>query len=100
MVVAFMEPKRYFPGFLVVFEGIDGAGKTTQAHFLQSNLQERGLKVIRTKEPTMGHYGQMLRDSALTGRLSAEEEVEAFTKDRQEHVAKVILPELGSGKIV
>ena len=66
------------PGFLIAIEGIDGAGKTTQAHFVQERLQSRQLPVIRTKEPTMGHWGQTLRDSALTGRLSLDEEVEAF----------------------
>ena len=73
---------QHFPGFLVAFEGIDGAGKTTQAHHLQSTLQSRKLTVIRTKEPTAGRWGQVLRDSALTGRLSLEEEVETFMKDR------------------
>jgi dTMP kinase len=88
------------PGFLIAFEGIDGAGKTTQAHFLQDELQQKHLPVIRTKEPTTGHYGQILRDSALTGRLSAEEELECFIKDRREHVTTKIEPALESGKIV
>src|SRR5688500_5310542 len=88
------------PGFLIVFEGIDGAGKTTQAHFLQEVLQARGFPVIRTKEPTTGHYGQVLRDSALTGRLSVEEELELFIKDRTDHVQTTIKPALESGKIV
>jgi dTMP kinase len=42
----------------------------------------------------------MLRDSALTGRLSLEEELEAFINDRKEHVDKVIIPELEAGKVV
>lgn len=42
----------------------------------------------------------MLRDSALTGRLSLDEEVEAFIKDRQEHVETRIYPELRAGAIV
>ena len=77
---------QHFPGFLVAFEGIDGAGKTTQAHHLHSALQQRKPTVIRTKEPTAGKWGQILRDSALTGRLSLEQEVETFLNDRQEHV--------------
>src|SRR6266516_1826503 len=88
------------PGFLIAIEGIDGAGKTTQAHFVQDKLMSRQLAVIRTKEPTMGHWGQILRDSALTGRLSLEEEVEAFLNDRREHVTNTILPELKAAKIV
>lgn len=88
------------PGFLLAIEGIDGAGKTTQAHFVQATLQERKLTVIRTKEPTTAHWGQILRDSALTGRLSLEEEIEAFINDRKEHVKSVIAPALAEGHIV
>jgi dTMP kinase len=96
----FVDSNNNYPGFLLAIEGIDGAGKTTQAHHVQEVLQGRGLVVTRTKEPTTGHYGQMLRDSALTGRLSLEEEIEIFMKDRKEHVLKVIRPDLEAGKIV
>jgi len=92
--------KHHFPGFLIAIEGIDGAGKTTQAQHVQSTLQARDLAVVRTKEPTTGTWGQVLRDSALTGRLSLEEEVEAFIKDRREHVDTVITPSLQAGMVV
>ena len=92
--------KPKLPGFLLAIEGIDGAGKTTQAQQVQSVLQSRGLEVIRTKEPTTGKWGQTLRDSALTGRLSLEEEVEVFIKDRREHVETKIIPALAAGHVV
>ena len=92
--------KHHFTGFLIAIEGIDGAGKTTQAHFVQDRLMERKLCVVRTKEPTTGVWGQQLRDSALTGRLSIEEEVEMFMRDRREHVETLINPALQEGKIV
>ncbi|MCL5097666.1 MAG: dTMP kinase [Candidatus Omnitrophica bacterium] len=92
--------KHPFPGFLLVIEGIDGSGKTTQAQLVQKRLQGGKLSVARTKEPTTGYWGQILRDSALTGRLSLEEEAEAFIKDRREHVENVINPALKSGKVV
>ncbi len=93
-----LPPRRL--GFLIAIEGIDGAGKTTQAHFVQDALQARKMAVVRTKEPTTGQWGQVLRDSALTGRLSIEEEVETFIKDRREHVENLIIPELEAGKVV
>jgi dTMP kinase len=96
-LVSMTQPK---PGFLVAFEGIDGAGKTTQAHFLQEAIQEKGVPAIRTKEPTTGQYGQILRDSALTGRLSADEELEFFIMDRREHVSTKIQPALDGGQVV
>jgi dTMP kinase len=95
-----MKSSHPFAGFLIAIEGIDGAGKTTLAHHVQEKLQARHFAVLRTREPTSGHWGQMLRDSALTGRLSLEEELEAFINDRREHVDKVIIPELEAGKVV
>jgi dTMP kinase len=95
-----MKISHPFPGFLIAIEGIDGAGKTTLAHHVQEKLQALPFAVIRTREPTSGHWGQILRDSALTGRLSLGEELEAFINDRKEHVDKVINPELESGKVV
>ena len=83
-----------------MIEGIDGSGKSSQAHFVQEHLEARKLRVVRTKEPTAGKWGQMLRDSAATGRLSLEEEVEAFIKDRKEHVESLIKPALRDGQIV
>ena len=95
-----MRSHHHFPGFLIAIEGIDGSGKTTQAHMVQCALQERKLVAVRTKEPTTGQWGQILRDSANTGRLSLEDEVEHFVRDRREHVETKINPELSEGHIV
>jgi dTMP kinase len=87
-------------GLLVAFEGIDGAGKTTQLGLLASSLEERGWRVLRTKEPTDGPHGRRLRSSAKTGRLPAHEELELFLQDRAEHVEQVIRPALDRGEAV
>ena len=89
-----------YPGFFVVLEGIDGAGKSTQAKLLGARLTARGQKVVLSREPTMGQWGKLLRESAQTGRLSIEEEVELFLKDRREHVNELILPRLREGCVV
>ncbi|MFN3202423.1 MAG: dTMP kinase [Bradymonadia bacterium] len=88
------------PGVLVVFEGIDGGGKTTQAGLLQSACEAAGLTVRLSKEPTNGPHGRRLRESASTGRLSAEEELETFILDRREHVDGLINPALAAGEVV
>jgi dTMP kinase len=67
---------------------------------VQSALAAKNWVVLRCKEPTTGKWGQVLRDSALTGRLSLEDEVETFIKDRKEHVSTVIEPALREGKTV
>lgn len=84
-------------GRLVVFEGIDGTGKSTQISYLREYLEGRGLEVAQSFEPTHGQWGRMLRDSAVTGRLSVEEEVDLFLKDRREHVETLIAPALARG---
>ncbi|MEQ1502133.1 MAG: dTMP kinase [Myxococcota bacterium] len=87
-------------GSLIVFEGIDGAGKTTQARHLASALARLGLEVILEKEPTDGPHGARLRASAKTGRLPAEDELALFLADRREHVSGVLEPALARGAVV
>ena len=91
---------RITGGILIAVEGIDGAGKTTQAAAIAERLGAVGFEVIRTKEPTGGAWGRLLRGSAATGRLSADEELDAFVNDRVEHVAAVIGPALARGAVV
>jgi dTMP kinase len=87
-------------GLLIAIEGIDGAGKTTQANALAERLAVVGLQVVTSKEPTNGPWGQKLRSSAANGRMSAEDELAAFIEDRREHVRDIIRPSLDAGKVV
>jgi dTMP kinase len=87
-------------GVLIAIEGIDGAGKTTQARMLAEWLERAGLAVLLTKEPTSGRWGRIIRESASSGRLSPQEELHAFLEDRREHVALELGPALAAGTIV
>jgi dTMP kinase len=87
-------------GRLIAFEGIDGAGKTTQVGLLFDRLSRLGFDVVRTKEPTGGSFGQRLRRSATEGRLPPEQELEMFISDRREHVATLIGPALAQREVV
>lgn len=89
-----------YPGILVVFDGIDGAGKTTQVRRLEAALSAAGERVLVSKEPTDGVWGAKLRASATTGRLPFEEELTAFLEDRQEHLGTKVIPALESGAVV
>lgn len=86
----------------IVFEGIDGTGKSTQVKMLSEALKDQGLKVQTSFEPTNGTYGAMVRNSATRpeGRYSLEEEFELFLKDRKEHVNTMISPALERGEVV
>ncbi len=87
-------------GVFIAVEGIDGAGKTTQVNLLADALRRGGETVVTSKEPTTGEWGQKIRASAMTGRLSPEEELEAFIRDREEHLEHTVLPSLEDGKVV
>ncbi|MFT6865087.1 MAG: dTMP kinase [Akkermansiaceae bacterium] len=84
----------------IVFEGIDGTGKSTQVGLLAGALGARGREVITSKEPTDGPHGTRLRQSAETGRLSPQEELDLFHRDRKEHVETFIKPALARGAVV
>ncbi len=85
---------------LLVIEGIDGVGKSTQADALQAWLEGAGLDVVRSKEPTDGPHGRELRRSMVEGRLPPRQELDLFLDDRREHVAQLIGPALSAGRIV
>ena len=85
---------------LIVFEGIDGSGKSTQAKMLTDKLVTLGYDAVYTFEPTNKNYGKQLRDSFFSGRLSPEEELNLFIKDRKEHIEQEITPWLENNKIV
>lgn len=87
-------------GIFIVIEGIDGTGKSTQSKRLAEWFRSRGREVVLSREPTDGPWGKKLRESATTGRLSAEEELECFLNDRREHVELSIKPALAEGKVV
>lgn len=73
-------------GRFIVFEGIDGAGKTTQIHRLAERLRAEGRTVAITAEPTTSVTGKMLRE-ALSGRdpRTASEMAALFVLDRIHH---------------
>lgn len=92
--------KRADAGILIAFEGIDGAGKTTQVELLARFLESAGEPVVRSKEPTDGVWGQKIRASAANGRMPLSDELQAFIEDRKEHLRDTILPALSAGKTV
>jgi dTMP kinase len=88
-------------GLLIVLEGIDGSGKTTQARSLLRRLRRRGFEAVFSREPTRGRWGREIKRHALRAdSLTPEQELALFVKDRREHVAKDLRPALAAGKIV
>ena len=89
-------------GAFIVFEGIDGSGKSTHIRLLCSELRRQGHDVLRTSEPSRGRIGRFIREYSKSGTSRLPPEVEAllFAADRFEHVRRVIEPALGKGRIV
>jgi dTMP kinase len=94
--------KNRRPGVFIAFEGIDGAGKTTQAQRLIERLEAEELAAKAVKEPTDGFWGQKIREIARRGRdhVSPEEELDYFVRDRAEDVEQNIRPALADGFVV
>jgi dTMP kinase len=98
MIPAVMRVKK---GILIVLEGIDGAGKSTQARRLLKRLRGLGHDAVSFREPSRGKWGRQIKRLArLPGSLSPEEELDLFVRDREENVARNLKPALAAGKIV
>jgi dTMP kinase len=87
----------------IVFEGGEGAGKSTQSRALADYLEARGHRVRRTREPGGTPAAEAIRavllDPAHTG-LDDRAEALLFAAARGDHAARVIRPALAEGDIV
>jgi dTMP kinase len=90
-------------GKLIVFEGIDFTGKSTQVDLLKKRLQEKGCDVVTTREPGGTPIGERVREILLS-RKNAEilplSELLLFIISRAQLYTEVIEPALKTGKIV
>jgi len=78
---------------LITFEGIDGAGKTTQSKILKKWLENKGYKVILTSEPTNNSIGKVLK-KIMERKAHSWVEAVLFAADRALHCEEEIIPNL------
>lgn len=89
------------PGKLIVFEGLDGSGITTQATLLRNNMVQGGKNVLLTKEPTDGLIGGIIRACLRKEWRTSPATLQfLFAADRSHHLANEIEPALKAGKTV
>lgn len=90
-------------GLFIVIDGNDGSGKSTLIESLYESLQEKGLNVVKTKEPGGTEIANEIRSILLKNReeeVSYKTEMLLFMASRQQHIEQIIKPALDEGKIV
>lgn len=89
-------------GVFITFEGVDGAGKTTQIRNVREWFEERGFEVVMTCEPGGTPLGAELRRLVQNGPDDIDPRTEAllYAADRAYHVATVVRPALARGAVV
>lgn len=84
-------------GTFIVFEGVEGSGKTTQANRLCQKLRERGVRFVLTKEPGGTPLGDRIRAillDPLEEGMDGLSELMLYAASRRQHVVEVIRPSL------
>ena len=88
---------------LIAFEGVEGAGKSTQLRALATALRDRGLTVVETREPGGTALGVELRRLLMHHPDPAPApvtELLMYLADRAQHLAEVVRPALAAGAVV
>ncbi|MDI1289342.1 MAG: dTMP kinase [bacterium] len=90
-------------GYFIVFEGGEGAGKSTQESLLAQSLTDLGHEVVRTREPGGTPAAEIMRDLVLNTKyegLDARAEALLFAAARGDHVSRVVKPARALGQVV
>lgn len=87
-------------GRFITFEGIDGAGKSTQIAAVVERLRQRGMEVVQSREPGGTPLAEKLRELVLHESMNLETEALLMFAARREHLAVVIEPAMARGACV
>jgi dTMP kinase len=88
-------------GSLIVFEGVDGSGKSTQFALLAEAMRSAGCEVVETREPYDCEWGRKIREMARSAQgVAPEQELEWFLEQRRTHVRDLVGPALAAGRVV
>lgn len=87
-------------GKFITVEGVDGAGKSTQVAVIEKALTDRGIDLVRTREPGGPRAAEKIRELLLTEPMSPKCELMLMFAAREENLDKIIRPALAKGQWV
>lgn len=87
-------------GKFITLEGVDGAGKTTHIEFIKNYLSDLNINYVMTREPGGTALGEKLRDILLHDEMNPQTETMLMFAARNEHIDKIIRPNLIKGAVV
>ena len=90
-------------GLFITFEGVEGAGKSTQIRRLAASLEEEGVSVLVTREPGGTQISERIRELLLERRhhkMVSTTELLLYAAARSQHVVESIVPALEEGQTV
>ncbi len=93
-------PAQSRRGRFITFEGIDGAGKSTQIEALRALIASKGFEAVLTREPGGTPLGEKIREMLLHDEMTATTETLLFFASRAEHVETKIKPAIEAGRWV
>lgn len=92
-----------YKGKFITFEGVEGAGKTTNIQFIAETIEKEGIDILLTREPGGTKLGESVREILISKEypeMHHHTELLLMFAARAEHIHRVILPALKDGKWV
>lgn len=87
-------------GKMISIEGIDGAGKSSNVKFIANYLRLHDFTVVETRDPGGTEFGETIRQTARSAKVSPKTELLLYSTIRQQLVDEIIRPSIEEGKIV
>ena len=97
------KPKHNSKGLFITFEGVEGAGKTTNIQYIAKKIEAAGHEILLSREPGGTQLSEAIRELLISKEfpeMHANTELLLMFAARSEHLNKVILPAIDAGKWV
>lgn len=89
--------KKQKQGYLISFEGVDGAGKSSHIARVKARLEEQGFECLQTREPGGTPVGEAIRELVLHHDMDVNTELLLMYAARRQHMVETIQPALSRG---